>query len=121
MVAVFLCQELKLTEQEVVQKFANLDLIKFGLPIDKKLEDYPEDGIDWVVYLSALNKAKSFSWFNSSTFDIKSYHHFSNFMNGDISWIVPNIVLAFSSPCDDPKSTLYFTQNPSSPTQCLQF
>lgn len=48
--------------------------------------------------LNALKRSISLSWYNFQTFDCQSYEYFSNIKNGDMNWIVPNKLLAFSDP-----------------------
>lgn len=48
--------------------------------------------------LKAIENAIKHRWYNYDTFNIDDYNHYSKFENGDISWILPNKLLAFSSP-----------------------
>ena len=48
--------------------------------------------------LKALEKATSLGWFNYCSFDIEEYEHYEQIENGDMSWIVPKKLLAFSCP-----------------------
>ena len=44
-----------------------------------------------------------------ATFCSKSYSLYSNFLNGDMNWIVPHHILAFSSPADNTSSRMTLT------------
>ncbi|OMJ90266.1 hypothetical protein SteCoe_7377 [Stentor coeruleus] len=51
--------------------------------------------------LQGLEKSISLHWFNISTFDLRSYETKEKIENGDCNWIIPNKILAFSSPSDN--------------------
>ena len=42
-------------------------------------------------------------WYNPSSFDIKTYEFYEKVDNGDINWIIPNRMLAFSTPIESTK------------------
>jgi cell division cycle 14 len=48
--------------------------------------------------LKAIENAIKYRWYRYDTFNIDDYNHYAKFENGDISWILPNKLLAFSSP-----------------------
>ena len=53
------------------------------------------------------------NWYNPSTFDIKEYEYYEKLEHGDINWIIPKKILAFSSPNasnKDPEG--YYTMTP---------
>lgn len=50
------------------------------------------DGLYWAVKLG---------WYNYDTFDLHSYEKFEKIDNGDMNWIVPQKILAFSSPSEE--------------------
>jgi hypothetical protein len=68
---------------------------------DQTLNDQP---LNWMDYIEAILMAYKIGWYSVQTFDVNQYIYYSNFINGDLNWVVPNEVLAFSSPCDDSKS-----------------
>lgn len=43
-------------------------------------------------------------WFDLRTFDQASYEHYEKVENGDMNWIIPNKMLAFSSPVEYPEA-----------------
>ena len=63
--------------------------------------------------LKAIENAIKYSWYNYDTFSIDDYENYAKFENGDISWILPNKLLAFSSP----NSGFYTEQNCSNTTE----
>ena len=48
--------------------------------------------------LRGLEIASKLGWFNLSTFDISNYEKYERVENGDMNWIIPGKLLAFSSP-----------------------
>ncbi|XP_050530020.1 dual specificity protein phosphatase CDC14C isoform X1 [Daktulosphaira vitifoliae] len=48
--------------------------------------------------LNALYKAKWYGFFNFNDFDLEEYEKYETVKDGDINWIVPGSLLAFSSP-----------------------
>ena len=60
--------------------------------------------LEVIDYLEALEFAIEKGWYEYKKFDSTGYLHFNNFNNGDINWIVPNFILAFSGPTDDKKT-----------------
>lgn len=58
--------------------------------------------------LRGLEKGIELKWFNLAAFDLKSYEFKEKVENGDMNWIIPQKLLAFSSPNDNsPNSDLY--------------
>ncbi|KAL1115109.1 hypothetical protein AAG570_007140 [Ranatra chinensis] len=53
--------------------------------------------------LNALNKAFFFRLVDFYDFDVETYEHYSQVDNGDLNWIVPNKLVAFARPSDDPR------------------
>jgi len=49
----------------------------------------------------ALNKAFYFGLVDFNDFNVRSYEYYESMVNGDMTWIVPNKLLAFSSPSSD--------------------
>lgn len=43
--------------------------------------------------------------FNLATFDIKNYEFYEKIQNGDMNWIIPNKILAFSTPLPSKKTS----------------
>lgn len=58
--------------------------------------------LEIIDYLEALEFAIQQGWYDYKRFDASGYLHYNNFNNGDINWIVPNLILAFSGPSDQP-------------------
>lgn len=50
--------------------------------------------------LRGLEKAINLGWYNHSTFSYKEYERMYKLDNGDMNWIIPGKILAFSSPSD---------------------
>ncbi|GAQ83809.1 Protein tyrosine phosphatase CDC14 [Klebsormidium nitens] len=48
--------------------------------------------------LCALQKATTLGWIEFRNFDISHYEHFEQVENGDLNWIIPGKLLAFSGP-----------------------
>ncbi len=46
----------------------------------------------------ALEQAVKAGLFNLNTFDIKGFEFYEKVQNGDITWMVPNKIIAFSTP-----------------------
>jgi cell division cycle 14 len=42
-------------------------------------------------------------WFDFRKFDIAEYEHYEKIENGDLNWVIPGRLLAFSSPYDSGK------------------
>ena len=51
--------------------------------------------------ISGLHKAMQLKWFDVDTFDLVEYTKYEQVEEGDWQWIVPNRIIAFSSPIDD--------------------
>ena len=51
--------------------------------------------------LKGLEKAIELKWFNPSSFSLRGYEHKEKIENGDLNWIIPNKILAFSCPNDN--------------------
>lgn len=66
-----------------------------------------------IDYLEALEFAFKQGWWHFKTFDTRKYIHYDDFSNGDINWIVPGVVLAFSGPSDNPQEATYALGGPS--------
>mmetsp|Transcript_1972 Transcript_1972/g.3875 ORF Transcript_1972/g.3875 Transcript_1972/m.3875 type:complete len:588 (-) Transcript_1972:328-2091(-) len=52
--------------------------------------------------LQGLYRAKCLGWVNLDTFDVAEYEHYERVENGDWNWIIPDKLMAFSSPHDPP-------------------
>ncbi|KAH7291860.1 hypothetical protein KP509_29G038800 [Ceratopteris richardii] len=48
--------------------------------------------------IRALSKGKRIGWIDLHTFNVKEYEYFEQVENGDLTWIVPNKIVAFSGP-----------------------
>ena len=42
-------------------------------------------------------------WFDFKNFDIMEYEHYEKIENGDLNWVIPNKMVAFSSPYEKSK------------------
>lgn len=90
------------TAEEAWYPFKHLQLVAF--------RDAGEENCSYecsvLDCLKGLERAISFSWYNYLKFDYKEYEYNHKLENGDMNWIVPNKILAFSSPTDNPKNGL---------------
>jgi cell division cycle 14 len=50
--------------------------------------------------LLGLEYAIRLRWYNHTTFDVRSYEFYEKVENGDINWIIPGKMYAFSNPSD---------------------
>ena len=50
--------------------------------------------------LKGLERAIGLGWYSFNKFDYKLYEHNHKLENGDMNWIIPNKILAFSSPTE---------------------
>jgi cell division cycle 14 len=50
--------------------------------------------------LKGLERAISLGWYNFNKFDYKQYEFNHKLENGDMNWIIPNKILALSSPTE---------------------
>eukprot|EP00898_Chlorokybus_atmophyticus_P008133 jgi/Chlat1/8320/Chrsp8S09242 len=59
-----------------------------------------QSGFDLTVLhcLEAVQRAKSAGWLNLKTFNAQEYEFYEQVENGDLNWIVPKKLLAFSGP-----------------------
>jgi cell division cycle 14 len=48
--------------------------------------------------LKGLEKAIEFGWYEFRKFDYKQYENFHKLDVGDMNWVIPGKILAFSSP-----------------------
>ena len=65
------------------------------------LQLYSKFGINQLLdCLRGLEHAIKLGWFDYKTFKAKDYEHYAKVENGDLNWIIPGKVLAFSSPSD---------------------
>uniref|UniRef100_A0A4W5QLF4 Cell division cycle 14A n=1 Tax=Hucho hucho TaxID=62062 RepID=A0A4W5QLF4_9TELE len=48
--------------------------------------------------LQGIRKALQYGFFNFETFDVEEYEHYERVENGDMNWIIPGKILAFSGP-----------------------
>lgn len=90
------------TAEETFHPFKHLQLVPF--------RDAGEEPCNYectvLDCLRGLEKAIGFSWYNYLKFDYKDYEYNHKLENGDMNWIIPNKILAFSSPTDNPKNGL---------------
>eukprot|EP00826_Nyctotherus_ovalis_P037010 TRINITY_DN3347_c0_g1_i1.p1 TRINITY_DN3347_c0_g1~~TRINITY_DN3347_c0_g1_i1.p1 ORF type:complete len:178 (+),score=53.16 TRINITY_DN3347_c0_g1_i1:349-882(+) len=49
------------------------------------------EGIEW---------AQKLGWYNRLTFDLSEYKKYERLENGDLSWVIPGKIMAFSTPVD---------------------
>eukprot|EP00347_Sterkiella_histriomuscorum_P017625 403348622 len=90
------------TAEEAWHPFKHLELVAFK-DAGEEPSSYECTVIDC---LRGLEKAISFSWYNYLKFDYKEYEFNHKLDNGDMNWIVPNKILALSSPTDNPSQGL---------------
>ena len=93
--------------EDVVKKTQDISTIDF----ERKTSEWlgpagAKYHLKWTDYVQSIVSASKLGWFDFNTFDSKQASHYMTFVNGDMSWIVPKYVLAFSSPADDNKSRL---------------
>jgi cell division cycle 14 len=50
--------------------------------------------------LTGLERAIKLGWFEFTSFNLRNYEYYSKVENGDMNWIIPGKILAFSSPSD---------------------
>lgn len=48
--------------------------------------------------LKAITRAMDLNWYNFTTFDVKNYEYLTDVRNGDLNWIIPHKLIAFSQP-----------------------
>jgi len=78
------------------------------IPIQDKFEGFWDAGenpykdfkISILDCLKGLEKGISLGWYNNSNFNYKEYEKNYRLENGDMNWIVPGKIIAFSSPSD---------------------
>jgi hypothetical protein len=104
LLAVYLSLSRGLSPAVLKERFKGVSLLAFGKEAHAQEGAKDESLLTWLDYVEAMICAQKKHWFCPQSFDAESYTHFSNYANGDVNWIVHSEVLAFSSPCDDPKS-----------------
>lgn len=50
-----------------------------------------------------LEWAQKLGWYNRLTFDLEEYQEYETIENGDLNWIIPGKIMAFSTPVDSTK------------------
>jgi cell division cycle 14 len=84
------------TAEEAILPFKHLQLVAF--------RDAGEEPCNYectvLDCLRGLEKAISYSWYNYLKFDYKVYEANHKLDNGDMNWVIPNKILALSSPTD---------------------
>ncbi|CAG9319773.1 CDC14A_1 [Blepharisma stoltei] len=67
--------------------------------------DYRDAGFGMCTYkctilhcIQGLERALKLNWFNPKTFNFEEYENLQRIENGDMNWIIPEKMLAFSSP-----------------------
>jgi cell division cycle 14 len=72
--------------------------------------DAGEDPSPFEIYvidcLRGLERALTLGWYNFHKFDYKEYELNHKLDHGDMNWIIPKRILAFSSPTDKRKDGL---------------
>jgi len=61
---------------------------------------YKDFKINILDCLKGLEKGISLGWYNNLNFNYKEYEKNYKLENGDMNWIIPGKILAFSSPSD---------------------
>jgi len=54
--------------------------------------------------LEGLEWAQKLGWYNKLTFNLHEYNYYSSVEHGDMNWIIPGKLLAFSAPIDEEKA-----------------
>ena len=55
--------------------------------------------------MRGLEFAIKCKFFDITSFDLKSYEFYEKIQNGDMNWIIPNKLLAFSTPNQNKKTS----------------
>lgn len=84
--------------KEAISKFASVktNLVTYG-------ENNPTPQMSISDMLCGFQIGLDKNWFSYKNFDAKNYEYRSSVRGGDMNWIVPNVILAFSSPVDKPE------------------
>lgn len=61
------------------------------------------DFVQVLECLQGLEYAIKLGWFNFKKFDLCEYENYEQLENGDLNWVVPDKLIAFSSPYDTGK------------------
>lgn len=109
----YLVLEHKWHPVEALRLFEGIATVKY---VKDPLATYHLEVID---YLEALEFASTKGWYDYKKFDSSGYLHYDSFNNGDINWIIPNMMLAFSGPSDEPTSRLTLRSQGTDPVQSV--
>lgn len=68
--------------------------------IDAGDENFTQRGFEVTVLdcLRGLGAGINLKWYNPASFDLKSYESLYSVNEGDMNWIIPGQIMAFSSP-----------------------
>ena len=53
--------------------------------------------------LKGLEFAQKFGWYDMKTFDVSEYQQYESIEHGDLNWIIPKKLMAFSTPIESTK------------------
>lgn len=89
------------------QSWDTFSKIKKSLVSFRDAGEEPSD-FDVTIYdcLRGLERGIAFGWYNFKNFDYKEYEFNHKLDNGDMNWVIPHKILAFSSPTDNRKEGL---------------
>lgn len=85
------------TAEEAWEPFSRVPHIEGFLDAGFRTNDYRCTVLDC---LRGLEYATRMGWFSLNTFNLKDYTYYEKVDNGDLNWVVPNKLLAFSTPND---------------------
>jgi hypothetical protein len=94
----------------------NLDIYNLWMRQHSSLKHYRDNSslstpLTILDALKALEKAIDRGWFDFYNFDHLDWEKLARYDYGDLSWVVPKKIMAFSSPDDRPSSrNNFFTQ-----------
>jgi cell division cycle 14 len=91
-----------MTSEEVVQKFASIQ------PSFIAYRDASYGPCSYKCTFRSCIRGLEFAikgkFFDINTFDLKSYEFYEKIQNGDMNWIIPDKLLAFSTPNQNKKT-----------------
>ena len=61
---------------------------------------YLDEPLNLIDCLISIDNTQKIGWYDYSTFNYHEYENLLKFKNGDIYWLIPNEVFAFSSPME---------------------
>ena len=86
------------TAEEAWRTFAGLDAFRAFRDASPGASLY---GCTLLDCFRALSKAVALGWFSLDSFNVKDYEHYEQLQHGDMNWIQPGKLLAFSCPSEN--------------------